>query len=312
MTDTLLRSLRERLLDETEPLAGLLRKCLLLGAETGSKSLRQWARDELNGYDHDAELPAYRKLPTPVIHVDYVSGLTVATNQPFNRLQLPLEAQKGVPEFVPLHQPIEELDGLSAQKSLSFTGTGLAYAQTVWNDQLEWPQQITAMRFSLSSSAISGVLGQIRTQLVDVVADLTADTPLADLPGKDQVDAAFGQHIGTQYITTVHGAHGSTAIGTGARAKSEGVSAEDAIRLLDAVRTASEDVSDESAKTELLEAVEELRVELKSDASEPGAVVKKAGKLRAAATAIGIPALSSAVGGAVEAVIDLAMSGAFG
>ncbi|MFF3869930.1 hypothetical protein [Micromonospora sp. NPDC001898] len=49
MTDTLLRSLREHLIDESEPLAGLLRKCLLLGAETGSQTLRDWARKELNG-----------------------------------------------------------------------------------------------------------------------------------------------------------------------------------------------------------------------------------------------------------------------
>jgi hypothetical protein len=49
VTDALLRSLRERMLDESEPLAGLLRKCLLLGAETGSVTLRYWARKELNG-----------------------------------------------------------------------------------------------------------------------------------------------------------------------------------------------------------------------------------------------------------------------
>ncbi len=32
------------MLDESEPLAGLLRKCLLLGAETGSGSLRESVR----------------------------------------------------------------------------------------------------------------------------------------------------------------------------------------------------------------------------------------------------------------------------
>ena len=58
MTDTLLRSLRDRLLDESEPLAGLLRKCLLLAAQTGSELLRQWARYELNGYDEGVELPS--------------------------------------------------------------------------------------------------------------------------------------------------------------------------------------------------------------------------------------------------------------
>ena len=233
MTDTLLRSLRERLLDESESLAGLLRACLLLGAETGSESLRQWARYELNGYDEGIELPSYRKLPSPIIQVDYMSGNTRATKQPYNRLQLPAEAQKGVPEYMPLHQPVEELEKLSVQKSLSFTGTGLAYAQTMWNKELGPFQQITGMSFSISGAVFAGVLGQIRTQLVDVVADLTADTPLAELPRKEQVDAAVGQYIGTQYNTTIHTANAPTVIGTKAAATSTGLSVGEAILLLD-------------------------------------------------------------------------------
>jgi hypothetical protein len=311
MTDTLLRSLRERLLDESEPLAGLLRKCLLLGAETGSESLRQWARYELNGYDEGVELPSYRKLPTPPISVDSFSGNTWAKNVTYNRLQLPLKARECVGEEFLLHQPIEELEKLAAQRSLSFTGTGLAYAQHLWNKELGPFQQIIGMSFTLSGSAISGVLGQIRTQLVDVVADLTSDTPLADLPCKDRVDAAVGQHIGMQYNTTIHAANGPTAIGTKATA-STGLSVDEAVRLLDAVRAASDDVANTQARTELLRFVEELRSEAESAAPDTGAVVKKAGKLKAAAASIGVPALTAAVGGAVEAFTSLAMSGAFG
>ena len=74
MKNTLLSSLRERVLDESEPLAGLLRKCLLLGAETGSESLRQWARYELNGYGADVDVPNYRLLPT--LPIEY--GVPVA------------------------------------------------------------------------------------------------------------------------------------------------------------------------------------------------------------------------------------------
>lgn len=312
MADTLLRSLRDRLMDESEPLAGLLRKCLLLGAETGSESLRQWVRYELNGYDEGVELPGYRRLPTPAISVNSVSGNTWATGQIFNRLQLPAEAQKGVPEYLPLHQPIEELERLAAQKSLSFTGIGLAYAQNLWNKELGPFQQITGMSFSVSGSAIAGVLGQIRTQLVDLVADLTADTPLAELPGKDQVDAAVGQHIGTQYNTTIHAANGPTAIGTKAEAKSEGLSVDDAIKLLDAIHNESDSVDDKQARAELLEAIEDLRAEAESAAPDTGAIVKKVGRLRAAALRIGVPALSAAVGGAVEAFTSLALGGAFG
>ncbi|MGO4230930.1 hypothetical protein AB4Y72_18975 [Arthrobacter sp. YAF34] len=119
--------MREQILDESEPLAGLLRKCLLLGAETGSESLRQWARYELSGYDDDAEVPSCRVLPSPPITVSSISGNTWAKGQTFNRLQLPVEAQKGVPESFPLRQPIEELESLAGSSSISFSSTGRAW-----------------------------------------------------------------------------------------------------------------------------------------------------------------------------------------
>lgn len=311
MTDTLLRSLRGRLVDESEPLAGLLRKCLLLGAETGSESLRQWARYELNGYDEDVELPRYRKLPTPPISADIISGNTVAKNMTYSRLQLPPKARECVGEEFLLYQPLEELEQLAGQKSLSFTGTGLAYAQILWNKELGPSQALVRMSFTLSGSAIAGVLGQIRTQLVDVVADLTADTPLTELPRKERVDAAVSEHIGTQYNTTIHTANGPTAIGTNAAATSNGLSVEDALRLLEAVRAASDDVNDEQAKNELLVAVEDLRTEAQATAPDTGAIVKKTGRLKAVAADIGSATLAAAVSGAVEAFTTLAIGGAF-
>ncbi|MGX5359857.1 AbiTii domain-containing protein [Kocuria sp. KH4] len=312
MKNTLLSSLRERVLDESEPLAGLLRKCLLLGAETGSESLRQWARYELNGYGADVDVPNYRLLPTLPIQVNSISGMTVVTGQTFNRLQLPVEAREGVPESFPLRQPVEELESLTGRSSVSFTDTGLAYAQTVWNSQLGPYQQITGMSYSLAGAVLTGVLGQIRTQLVDVVADLTAETPLAELPRKDAVDAAVGQHIGTQYNTTIQTATGPTAVGSGAKAKSEGLSVEGAIKLLIAVQDAAKDVPDGESRAELLAAVEDLRTATEQEAPDTGEVIKKAGKLRTLAERIGVPAVTAATSGAVETVTTLALSGAFG
>lgn len=312
MTDSLLRALREKALDESEPLAGLLRKCLLLGAETGSDSLRQWARSELKGYAEGTEVPAYRSLPTPPISVSSISGNTHVQGQKFHRIELPQEAQKGVPEHFPLQQPIEELEQLATRGDVSFTSAGLAYAQMVWNQELDSPfQQIIGMSFTISGSTIAGVLGQIRTQLVDVIADLTASTPLTELPHKDQVDAAVGQHIGTQYNTTIHAANGPTAIGTKARATAEGISLHEAIQLLDAVRVAAEQVSGADS-AELLQAVEELRAVAEQAAPDTGEIVKKVGKLRAVADKIGLPVLTAAVGGVVEAFTSLAIGGAFG
>lgn len=312
MNDTLLRSLRERLLDESEPLAGLLRKCLLLGAETGSESLRQWARYELSGYDEGIELPSYRMLPAPIIMVDSFSGNRRTTGQAFNRLQLPQKVREGVPEKLPFHQPIEELEQLANQETLSFTGTGLAYAQTMWNKELDWTQQVIGMHFEISGSVITGVLGQIRTQLVDMVADLTADTPLAELPGKEKVDAAVQQRIGTQYITKIKVASGPTAIGTGAAATSEGLRIEEVLRLLEAVRKAAAESGDFDGRNEVLEAVQELRSEMEKGSPDTGEVVRKAGRLQKLAQGAGLPLLTAAAAGAVEAITGMALSGAFG
>ncbi len=78
------------MLDESEPLAGLLRKCPLLGAETGSDALRDWARRELNGYAEE-DVPNYRKLQNVPISMTSISGNTWTKGQVIDRLQLPSE-----------------------------------------------------------------------------------------------------------------------------------------------------------------------------------------------------------------------------
>lgn len=230
-----------------------------------------------------------------------------------DRLQVPPDARKYVPETLQFRQPVEELAQLATKKSLTFSNPGLAVAQSVWNQQLDMFQQIVGMSFVLSPSVISGILGQVRTQLVDIVADLTADTPLTELPKKDQVDAAVGHHIGTMYVTTVQAASGPLAIGTEAKATQKGFTLSDAIKLLDAVREAAASELDDgdSNRDELLATVAELR-DLVAQRADTGDVVKKAGKLRALAEHVGAPAVVASIGGAVEAVTTLAMTGAFG
>ncbi|WP_420118269.1 hypothetical protein [Micromonospora sp.] len=311
MTDTLLRSLRERLLDESEPLAGLLRACLMLGAETGSDTLRAWARSELNGYGKDDEVPKYRKISSPPMSMDSISGNLWAKNQLISRLQLPQESWQYVPDELQLKQPIEELEQLAKQEQLSFGSHGLAMALNIWNAQLDEFQQIINLSYRMTGSVIAGILGQIRTNLVDVVADLTADTPLSELPKKGQVDAAVSHHMGDIYTTNIQNTNGPVAIGAKATATSEGLTVEDAIRLLDKVREAAAEVS-ESHRTEVLDAVAELQAAVGGTEPDTGEVVKKAGKLRAAVEKAGVAGLTLASSSAVQAVTDLAINGVFG
>lgn len=312
MTDTLLRSLREVLLDESRPLAGLLRKCLLLGAETGSNSLREWARNELNGYGDADQVPEYRTVHGVPISVDSISGNTWTKGQVIDRHQLPPTAWEYVPEGFPFRQPVEELERLAEQKRLSFTSPGLAYAQTIWNGELSAFQSIVNMSYVMSGSAIAGIVGQVRTKLVDLVADLTADTPMTELPRKEQVDAAMSHRIGDIYNTTIHNTDGPVAIGKKAEASVEGLTADDALRLLGQIeQTVAADVA-EAERAELMEAVAGLRAAVTQESPETGDVVKKVGKLRAAAEKIGLASVTAATGSAAGVLTELALNGAFG
>ena len=314
MTDTLLRSLRDRMLDESEPLAGLLRKCLLLGAETGSIALRDWARKELSGYGDEDEVPEYRRLSDVPIKVDSISGNTYMTGQTISRYQLPVAAQEYVPESMSFKQPVEELEQMAGQKSLSFSSPGLAAAQSIWNRELDMFQSISGMSYTMTGAVLTGMLGQVRTQLVDIIADLTADTPLTELPSKGQVDAAVSEHIGggVTYNTTITSATGPVAIGTKARAKSEGLSISDVLALLDAVQSIAASEVEEADQAEVLGAVADLRAALSVETPDTGEVVKKAGRLRSLGVKVGGASMLAATEGATSALIEMAVSGAFG
>lgn len=312
MTEPLLRSLRERALDESETLAGLLRKCLLLGAETGSSSLRDWARLELNGYTDEATLPEYRKISGVPMTMDSMSGNTWATGQTVTRSQLPVAAREYVSEFLFLTQPMEELERLAQEKTLHFKPGGVAAAQAMWNRELGAFQSIVNLSYMVPGSVFAGILGQIRTKLVDLIADLTMSTPLTELPRREDVEAAMLHrigHVGDVYTTTVVKPSGPTAIGAGANA-SAGLSVDDALLLLAAVQRTAD--SADADTSEIEDAIAELHDAVTKPQPETGEVMKRAGKLRTVAGKLGVAAVTSATSAAVSAVTDLAMQGAFG
>ncbi|MBM7025313.1 hypothetical protein [Clavibacter zhangzhiyongii] len=227
-------------------------------------------------------------------------------------MQVPTAAREYVSEFLFLTQPVEELEHLAQETTLYFKPDRLAAAQTMWNRELDAFQRIVSLSFTLSGSVFSGILGQIRTKLVDVIADLTAATPLTELPRREDVDAAMLQrigHIGDVYATTVVKPVGPTAIGAGAKA-SAGLSVDDVLALLAAVQDAAQTAGPDTSEIE--DALAALKEAVTSPEAETGDVIKRAGRLREVADKLGVAAVSSATSAAITALTDLAMNGAFG
>ena len=204
--------------------------------------------------------------------MDSQSGPTWIRGQIIDRHQMPHECWEYVHDSsVPLKQPI---DGATREpREVRMHERRLAYAQTLWNQKLGAFQSIVSMSYVTTGSAMRGVLGQIRTQLVDLIADLTADTPLTELPHKEQVDAAVGRRIGDVYNTTINGADGPVAMGGKAKAKAEGLTVADAMKLLDEVQELAGEVK--SGRSELLDAIVDIREAVEQDSPDTGDVIKK-------------------------------------
>lgn len=304
MTSSLLTDLRERVIDEAEPLPGLLRKCLMLGAQTGSQSLREWARFELNGYPDDVDAPAYRSIHAGML-MSSISGNTVVSRQPVSWYDFPDDVREVVPELLTLKGPLAEIEEMATREAFHY-GTGpLSAAQMMLNAILPPHQQITSLMYAVPGPTLRGIVDRIRTSLVELVADLTADTPLGELPSRAAVDAALSDRVGVQYITYLHAPSGPVAVGEGAHAQG---TVEDLSRALADLRVMAEKEGEE----ELTEAIDELQQALQEDQPAVGPVAEGAGRLRRLAANVGSAALGSAVTGVVETATAMAFGGVFG
>lgn len=168
--------------DERVPLAGTLRKCVLLGARTGSTKLREWASRELNGYspEDDDQLPEWRRVPTP-IQIDGIRGNFQFTGQTVSRYFLPEFARDAIKEEVTIFWGVGELEAMvrNADERVIRLGPHMSSELvTYMNAKNNVPfQHIERLYWAVSVTAIQGVLDRGRSELIELVAELRHAMP---------------------------------------------------------------------------------------------------------------------------------------
>lgn len=189
---------RDSLLDEIErdlldgkPTADLLRKCVVLGGRAGSVELRDWASRELKGYPDPDSLPDYRVVPA-VILLNGVTMRAQITGQRIRPGALPDFTHGQIEERVRLESGVGELEELMSHSgeaikvSLPMAADLAAYMNHESNDPT---QQITELYWSVSRSAIAGVVDQIRTALAELIGEMRAALPV----GQSEPDSRQAQ-----------------------------------------------------------------------------------------------------------------------
>ncbi|MCP2317941.1 hypothetical protein APR12_003294 [Nocardia amikacinitolerans] len=298
----LLRDLRARVLDENEPLAGLLRTCLALGAITRSTELRYWATQELKGYGPDEKVPDYRELSLPLF-VDSTSGNTFLQGQNIARLAAPPDAQEFIPETIAFRQPVEDLAAMNGSHRIGFAG--LSFAASVWNKRLPFAQEIVQLYYMTSDSTVPGLLGTIRTTLLEMVLDMTQDLPLDQLPTRNQVDAAVQVHVhgGTheQYNVEVGTNHGVIGQGTGSTQAQHNGTDSTPEAALAAIRAALAEIDDPDDRAVLAQSVDDFEEAVAH--GDPETTRRRGGMLSRLAAGIGNVALTATVSEGVQAAL---------
>lgn len=296
MDADILKSLREQVLDESESLVGLLRKCLALGAVTGSDELRTWANNELKGYPDDAPLPPYRSIAAP-LYVDSIGGNAVMKGQQINHLQIPEDLREYVPETLAFRQPLEDLvqTAASTQKSLHMGYAIFSLVASEWSKMLPMFQDVTGLYFSVTPSAVAGIVSMIRTTLVEIVIDLAKDVPLDKLPSQAKVDSVVQVHVGSSdnYEVTVGGDNsGNIGQGSGFTQKQNTSVPAELISLIAQMRDSLGNIQDAELRADAEQAIDDFEDSVTEENPNPEKIKRRSRALEKVATTVGSAVLS--------------------
>lgn len=212
----LLAQIEADVLDDA-PLAAALRKCVALGGQTGSADLREWATRELRGYPV-ADLPDYRKI-TCALYVDAIVGNFHQRGRQISPRDLPDFTHDDLDETVMLNSGVGEIEGLIEQARLNGNAAvklsvPMAMDLAKFMDSGQPHQQTLAIYWQVSVAALVGVLDQVRTTLIELVAEMRAGTPGgAGVPSAAVAAQAFNfavRGIGSRVTITAAQASGQS------------------------------------------------------------------------------------------------------
>lgn len=196
----LLTQISEGVADDKVSVSSLLQKCILLGGQAGSEKLRDWARQELNGYEGFEGVPEYRHIHTPLVaHITNSWGVHGHT-QRIRENYLPKATREKltaagyrVDELV-LNWPISEIEAMSQDPSGPHTLTP-NWADSVAADMtraMADPNTIVeSLYWSVPGSVVKGVLGRIRMALAEHVAELDAQNLQSQVPDRAAAEPAI-------------------------------------------------------------------------------------------------------------------------
>lgn len=199
-TSGLLAQIETGVLDDSVPLSTLLQKIIVLGGKAGSEKMREWARNELNGYlGSDVVLPEYRRIASALyVRITNRAGYN-AISQRISPSSLPDFMTNDVNvEEAALGNSIGELEALSAKGDedgkphlLSPPWANVVVDFLNKHAVMDEFSVVVAAYWEVYDASIKGLLVRVRTALAELVAELAYLTPVGqEVPTQAAADQA--------------------------------------------------------------------------------------------------------------------------
>ncbi len=195
----ILAQIEAGVVDDSVPLASLLQKCIVLGGQAGSEKMRDWARQELNGYGGDP-VPDYRRITTTLV----AKITNSAGYNPITQRISPSIFPSKIIDFMRTQDADLEVailgSGVGELEALANSATSEHHFMPGWADividtlnkyNVAYNSRVQYVYWPVTDAALRGVMVRIRTAFAEMVAELIALTPVSqEVPDRAAVDQA--------------------------------------------------------------------------------------------------------------------------
>lgn len=266
MRANLIRSLRDEAVDESTPLARLLRRAKVLSSLLKNPRFKEWVRNETNGYDGDSTLPEYRMAVSPA-HGTFVSSSARVSNVILPQYNLP-EAVKPMALELNFPESVGELEALvealEASAEENYRAFWPAEAVILARDSIQMGDggRLVEAYQLVTPAMLARVLDAIRNRLLDFVLELEElDPKIAE--SEDHIQALSSGEVSRALNVTIYGNNNVVASGTGTT-QNITIRANEALPVLDKIEEAlrQDDSLPEKSRKESLEDLDLIRTEI--------------------------------------------------
>lgn len=199
---SLVKQLRDEIVDSNVPPSGVLRKAKILAATLGDAELELWLSNELNGYGKDSTLPPTRLLNSPLLGTFHgFRGSVTSFGIPLS--MLPEWMRENVTEL-PIAQPLRELESMAASSSDTWRHTWPTEAVMVARQtvQMSGGMALVELYQPITKAMMEGVIDGTRTRFLDFLLGLQkinkevmdSESAISNLPA-EAVNTAFHVNV---------------------------------------------------------------------------------------------------------------------